>query len=167
MNLPLLVIIVVAAQRLAELVHARRNTKRLLSEGAVEYGAGHYRPLVAMHAFWLVTLAGSILFSPPQIDYSLLVFFILLQVARVWVIVSLGRFWTTRIICPVNGPLVRRGPYRYLNHPNYIIVSLEIAVLPLCFGEDWIAFIFSVLNGVMISIRIHAENESFRDRLGL
>ena len=155
----------VALQRACELIYARRNTRRLLAEGAVEVGAGHYPVFVALHGAWLVSL---LLFVPPDapVNGPLLGLFLALQAARLWVQASLGRFWTTRIITLPGAGLVRRGPYRYLKHPNYLIVALEIAVLPLAFGAWQIATLFSAVNLPLLAWRIRAENAALAGRRG-
>ncbi len=146
----------VTLQRLVELRLADRNSKRLLAKGAVEHAPGHYPFLVALHMAWL----GALWWWAPGrgIDFVLLALFALLQLGRVWVISTLGARWTTRIIVQPGAPLVRSGPYRYLNHPNYAIVTAEIAVLPMVFGLVEIAVAFSLLNAVVLWIRIRAEN---------
>ena len=149
---------VVTLQRLAELRLAERNKGRLLARGAVEHGRGHYPFIVALHASWLATLWW---WAPGRpISVPLLVLFALLQAGRVWLIASLGERWTTRIIVLPGAPLVRRGPYRFVDHPNYVIVTAEIAVLPLVFGLVDIALVFSALNAVVLAIRIRAENRA-------
>ncbi len=158
-----LTIAVVVAQRLAELAYARRNTRRLLAAGGVESGGRHYPLIVALHAAWLLSL---LVLVAPDTPYSLslLVLFAGLQAARVWVLASLGRFWTTRVISLPSAPLVRRGPYRYLRHPNYLVVAAEIAVLPLVFGAWEIALVFSLLNGVLLLHRMRVENAALAPR---
>ncbi|WP_350335902.1 isoprenylcysteine carboxyl methyltransferase family protein [Coralliovum pocilloporae] len=153
----------VAIQRLGELVLANRNTKRLLERGAVEIGAAHYPVMVLMHSAWLVSL---LVFIPPDTvpDLALLVVFGLLQLGRVWVIASLGPYWTTRIITLPDAPLVTRGPYRFVKHPNYWVVAGEIAILPLAFGSITLALVFTVLNALILMIRISAENEALSAR---
>ncbi|NKB56829.1 MAG: hypothetical protein GKS00_10885 [Alphaproteobacteria bacterium] len=156
-------IIAVAVQRLGELVLARRNTARLLAEGGTEVGRGHYGLIVTLHTAWLVAL---FLVIPPGTvgNLWLIAAFLLLQIARVWVIVSLGRYWTTRIITVPDAPLVKRGPYRWVQHPNYLIVAAEIALLPLAFGDWVLALIFSAANAILMSIRIPAENRALAAR---
>ncbi len=151
------VVAIVAVQRVAELAYSRRNTTRLRAAGAVEHGARHYPLIVALHAAWLIALA---VLVPPQTqpNVGLLLIFAGLQVARIWVIASLGPYWTTRIIVPADAPTVATGPYRLMRHPNYVIVCAEIAVLPLVFGEWQLALVFSVLNAAMLSHRIRVEN---------
>ena len=157
------VLILVAAQRLAELVHARRNTRRLLAEGGVESGAGHYPLLVGLHALWLVSLAASVPAGQPA-NWPLLAVFVVLQGLRLWILFSLGRYWTTRIVTLPGAPLVRRGPYRFLKHPNYLVVAGEIAVLPLAFGAWQIAVIFSLANAAVLALRIRCEERALSPR---
>ena len=148
----------VTLQRLIELRLADRNSSRLLAEGAVEYARGHYPFIVALHMLWLAALWW---WAPGRtIHLPLLLLFAFLQLGRVWVIATLGSRWTTRIIVKPGEGLVRTGPYRLLNHPNYAIVTLEIAVLPLAFGLWEIALIFSLLNAALLAIRIRAENRA-------
>lgn len=87
-----------------------------------------------------------------------------LQFGRLWVIATLGRFWTTRIITLPSAPLVRRGPYRFVRHPNYVVASLEIAVLPLAFGQVWIALVWSVANALLVGWRIRVEDQALNGR---
>lgn len=149
-------VVLVALERLAELAVARRNTQRLLAAGAVEHGARHYPFVVAIHAAWLAAL---LLWVPGDapVRWIFLSPFILLQFARVWVIATLGPYWTTRIIVPPGAPTVRRGPYRWLRHPNYVIVAAEIALLPLAFGAWDVALLFSLANALVLSYRIRSE----------
>lgn len=154
------ILALVTLQRLGELVLARRNTARLLAKGGVETGAAHYPLIVAVHAAWLVGLFALAWDRP--VNWIWMGIFVLLQLARVWVIASLGGRWTTRIITIPGETLVRRGPYRFVSHPNYIVVAAEIAVLPLAFGLTAFAAIFSVLNAAVLAIRIRAESEALR-----
>ena len=142
-------------QRGAELILARRNTRRLLARGAVEHGAAHYPLIVAMHAAWLLAIA-ALGWSNP-VSPGWLAAFAVLQVLRIWVQASLGSRWTTRIIV-LDEPLVRRGPYRWMAHPNYAVVVAEIAVAPMVLGLVWVAVVFSILNALVLWVRIRAEN---------
>ncbi|TCR91197.1 isoprenylcysteine carboxylmethyltransferase family protein [Rhizobium sp. BK376] len=146
----------VTLQRLGELLYARHNTLALLSRGAREVAAEHYPYMVMLHTVWL---AGLWLLAPDRpIDLLWFAVFMLLQLLRIWVLVTLKERWTTRIIVLPNAPLVRSGPYRILRHPNYAIVIGEIAALPLAFGLPLYALVFSVFNGVILTVRIRAEN---------
>ena len=152
------ILVLVTIQRLGELVLARRNTARLLVQGGLETGAAHYPLIVAVHAAWLVGLF--VLAWDRSVNWYWMGLFVLLQLGRVWVIASLGRRWTTRIITMPGETLVRRGPYRFVSHPNYIVVAAEIAVLPLAFGLIEFAVVFTVLNAAILAVRIRAENRA-------
>lgn len=158
MNLPYAIMAFVTIQRLTELAIDRRNTARLLAAGAREVGAGHYPAMVAMHAAWLAALWFTV--GDRAVNLPLLAVFGVLQLLRVWVLATLGSRWTTRIIVTPDAPLVTKGPFRFLRHPNYTVVTAEIMVLPLVFGVVWIAVLFTVLNAAMLYVRIGAENQA-------
>lgn len=155
MMLSIVILALVTAQRLGELVLAEYNTRRLRAQGAVETGADHYVFIVLLHGAWLLGLWAFAWDRP--VNLALLAVFVLLQAGRVWVIATLGSRWTTRIITLPGAPLVTRGPYRFVSHPNYVVVALEIAVLPLAFGLVGYAIIFSLLNAAMMWVRIRSE----------
>jgi methyltransferase len=158
-----IVALLVAVQRLAELVYARRNESRLRARGAVESGARHYPLFILLHGGWL--LAIFLLVPGDRVpSWPLLGLFVLLQIGRVWVVATLGPYWTTRILSLPGAPLVRRGPFRWVRHPNYMIVTAEIAVLPLAFGAWWIAIVFSVANAALLYHRIGVEQEALAER---
>lgn len=153
-----IILALVTLQRLGELWLSNRNTRRLIAQGAHEAGREHYPLIVLVHALWLISLWW---FAPSRpIDAFWLAIFVLLEIARIWVLATLGRRWTTRIIVLPDAPLVRRGPYRFVNHPNYLVVVGEIAVLPLVFGLWHIALIYSLLNSTILSIRVREENKA-------
>jgi methyltransferase len=159
-SLAVIVLALVTLQRLAELWLAKRNTARLLARGAQEAAPGHYPLIVAVHALWLAAMWW---FAPGRaVDGFWLGMFVLLQLARLWVIATLGDRWTTRIIILPGAPLVRGGPYRLVSHPNYWVVIGEIAALPLAFGLWQVALVFSLLNAAVLTVRIRAENEALR-----
>ena len=148
----------VTLERLAELAFAGRNTTRLRAVGAREYGAGHYPLIVAVHALWIATLW--VLGTGRTPDPFWLALYVLLQAARIWVLATLGPRWTTRIIVLPGEDLVKEGPYRFLNHPNYWVVAGEIAVLPLVFGLPWVALVFTILNAAILWVRVREENRA-------
>jgi methyltransferase len=156
----------VLLQRVVELVLARRNTVQLRRLGAVEADAEGYPYFVLLHAGWLVSLA---IFVPASATpvWPLLGLFALLQLGRLWVISSLGNYWTTRIVSLPGVPLVQTGPFRWLRHPNYLLVIAEIAVLPLAFGAVPIAVSFSAVNLILIIRRIRIEESVLAPRRGL
>ena len=157
MTLPYLIMALVTLQRLAELVIASSNTRHLRAHGAIEFGRSHYPVMVALHAAWLAALWLSV--GGRAVNWPLLGVFILLQGLRIWVLATLGRRWTTRIIVLPGAPLVTGGPFRFLRHPNYCVVVGEIAVLPLVFGLTWLAVLFTLLNAAMLWVRIGAEGK--------
>lgn len=158
MTLGIVILALVTLQRLGELWLSNRNTRRLLARGAHEVGAGHYPLIVAVHASWLASLWW---LAPGRlVDGFWLGMYVLLEIGRIWVLATLGPRWTTRIIVLPQARLVRRGPYRFLNHPNYVVVVGEIAVLPLVFGLWQVALLFSLLNAAALLIRIREENRA-------
>jgi methyltransferase len=151
-----LILALVTAQRGAELLLSRRHTRALMARGAFEVAPSHYPPMVILHASWLIALW---VFGHAQ-PVSAIAFlaYLALQGFRIWVMATLGARWTTRIIVLPDAPLVTSGPYRLLRHPNYAVVIGEILVLPLVLHLPWLAAIFTVLNGIMLAVRIRAEN---------
>jgi methyltransferase len=159
-TLGIVILLAVTLERLFELRLSHRNTARLFAQGAREVGAGHYPLIFAVHGLWLATLWWLAPGRPVQPVW--LATYLLLQVARYWVISTLGPRWTTRIIVLPGAPLVRRGPYRFVNHPNYAVVVGEVAVLPLVFGLWPVALIFTLLNAAVLAVRIREENRALR-----
>lgn len=150
-------------QRLAELLHSRRNTRALLVQGWREYGAEHYPFMVALHAAWIASI---FLLIPSGRDVNLLLLggFLLLQVLRLWVISSLGPYWTTRIISKPAAPLVHRGPYQIFGHPNYLVVACEIPLAPAIFGAWTLAIVFGVANLTILALRLKEERAALKER---
>jgi len=153
------IVLAVALLRVAELVYAQRNTNRLLADGGREFGRGHYPLFVLLHGGWLLALFFGVP-SSAEVSPVLLAIFVVLLCGRVWVIATLGPYWTTRVISAPDFPLIRSGPYRFVRHPNYWIVIAEIAVLPMCFGAWQTAVLFSLLNAALLWWRIRIENEA-------
>ena len=158
MTLAILILILVTLQRLSELWIAKRNTRWLIERGAHEVAPEHYPLIVILHSAWLIGLWVLAYDLEPALPW--LGLFLILQAARLWVLTTLGRRWTTRIIVLPDAPLVKEGPFRFVSHPNYCVVIAEIFVLPMVFGLVWYAVLFSVLNAVVLTIRIRAENQA-------
>jgi methyltransferase len=150
-----IILALVTLQRLGELVLARRNTQELMARGAVEIEASHYPLIVGVHGLWLTALW--FYGRNQEVNLLALAGFVVLQGLRVWILASLGRRWTTRIIVLPGEPLIASGPYRYFSHPNYAVVVGEIALLPLMLHLPMLALIFSVLNAAVLTIRIRTE----------
>ncbi len=159
----------VALQRLLELLLARRNERRARARGAVEWGRGHYPFIVGLHSLWLAsTLVEGLLRGPgfPVYWPVPLALFVLAQPLRYWAILSLGESWNTKILVVPGAKPVSRGPYRYLSHPNYVVVVVEILTFPLLFGAWTTALVFTILNAVVLRVRIGEENRALRELAG-
>jgi methyltransferase len=155
----------VALERLGELALAARNLRALKRRGAVEYGRSHYGLIVALHAAWLAALVATVP-AATRPDWTLLGVYVALQFVRGSAILSLGPYWTTRVVTVPGEPLVRRGPYRFLRHPIYVVVVAEIALLPLAFGAWRLAVGFSIVNLVLLRWRIGVEDRALAPRRG-
>ena len=167
MTLLALVLTIVVVQRLSELVLARRNYRWAINHGGREYGADHYWLFVALHSLWLVCMALEYLILQPPVPTwwpFCLALIVVAQVLRYWVITTLGRCWNTRIVVFDQMARVQSGPYRYLRHPNYVAVALEIAAIPALVGAWYTALLFSIANGLLLLlIRIPAEERALED----
>jgi len=148
-------------ERLVELVLSKRNAARALARGGMETGRGHYRVMVAFHSLFLVACAAEVLglgrAFPGALGFVALGVALVAQGLRYWAIASLGERWNTRIIVVPGLPPVTRGPYRYLRHPNYVAVVLELAAVPLIHGAWMTAVAFSLGNALLLLVRIRAE----------
>jgi methyltransferase len=158
-----LVLAYVIIQRLAELVYAQANTRRLLAEGGREYGRNHYPLFILLHGSWLLAIA--LIAQPsPTPNIWLLMAFIASQAFRFWTLASIGRWWTTRIISAPSFPRVRKGPYRFIPHPNYTVVVLEIAMVPWLLGAPFLVLPFTIANALLLAWRIRIEAEVLAER---
>lgn len=163
-----IIILLLILQRLIELSIAKKNEKWLISQGAVESGESHYKYIVLLHTFFILSMIfefnlKSVPFELNFINYLFLVFFAILQIGRVWVISSLGKYWNTKILRIPGSVLIQSGPYKYFKHPNYIIVICEIFTIPLIFNLYYTAIIFTILNLIILRIRVNAENIVLRN----
>lgn len=151
----------VIVQRLVELRLARRNHLLLLARGGVEEGTGHYPWMVLQHAAFLVACPLEVYLLARPLRPALAVFMVVVLFAamalRAWVLRTLGERWTTRVIVLPGEAAIAGGPYRYVRHPNYLAVVLEIFALPLVHGAWLTALVFSLLNGALLAVRIRAE----------
>ncbi|BAQ12044.1 isoprenylcysteine carboxyl methyltransferase [Bacillus sp. OxB-1] len=159
------IISIVIIQRLVELAIAKRNEKWMRRQGAFEAGAEHYPVMIMMHAAFFVSLIMEVAMLDRPLSpfwHFLLPIFLLAQLMRVWCLSSLGKYWNTKILVVPGADVVRKGPYKWLRHPNYVVVSIEILVLPLLFSAYFTALVYSLLNIWMLSVRIPAEEKALR-----
>ena len=154
----LVLLALVTAQRIAELVWNRSNERGLRARGAIEAGAGHYPVMVALHTLWLATV-WALGWNRPLV-WAWVAAYAVLQFGRLWVLATLGRRWSTRVFVVPGETLVRRGPYRFVSHPNYVVVILEIFILPLAFSLPWVSVGFGVANLALLAWRMRVENRA-------
>jgi methyltransferase len=158
MSAAIILLSLLTLQRASELVIARSNTAALVARGAVEHGATHYPVMVLLHASWLL---GLWYFGwQTNVIWPLMALYIALQGFRIWILATLGKRWTTRILTVPGETLVARGPYRLIRHPNYALVLLEVPLFPLALGLAWFAALYGVLNIAMLAWRIRIENQA-------
>ena len=155
----------VILQRLVELVIAKKNETSMLAKGAYEIGASHYKYMILLHASFFVSFLVEVVYFKSLLtaNYWLLIVFLVLQLFRVWCLASLGTFWNTKIIILPGANVVVKGPYKFIRHPNYLVVCLEIAVLPLMFEAYVTAICFTILNLIMLSVRIPIEEKALKE----
>jgi methyltransferase len=157
-----LLVLAVAAERIAELVVARRNASWTLARAGVEHGRGHYPVMVALHTGLLACclLEPALADRPfaPALGWPMLALAVLAQALRWWCITTLGPYWNTRVIVVPGARLVAAGPYRFLRHPNYVAVAVEVATLPLVHSAWLTATVFTVANAVLLAVRVRCEN---------
>jgi len=156
----------VVGQRFIELIIAKRNEKQLKNSGAIEFGADHYPWIVLLHIGFFTVLLSEVLLLERGLSALWpiwLLLFTLAQIGRIWVISSLGKHWNTKIIVLPSANVVTKGPYKFLKHPNYIIVATEILVLSLLFNAYFTAIIFSLLNLWMMRVRIPIEEQALQE----
>jgi methyltransferase len=166
MNLFIYVVGFVIFQRIIELLIARNNEKWIRSQGGYEVGAKHYPYMVAIHVGFFISLIIEFLAFKDGLSrfwLPLFVLFISLQLMRVWVISSLGRYWNTKILVLPGANVVKKGPFHLIRHPNYVVVTCEIIVIPLLFGAYFTAVIFTILNIIILSVRIPKEEAALRE----
>lgn len=165
-----LLVAAIAAQRLVEVAASRRNTRRLLEAGAVEAGRGHLVPMIAMHTAFLVAAPAEVwLFDRPfvpLVGVSALVLLALALALRAWNLATLGRRWSVRVVAVPGETPVARGPYRFLRHPNYVVVVAEMLALPLVHTAWLTCLVFSALNAWLLTVRIRAEERLLSELTG-
>ena len=159
------ILVFVIIQRLVELLIAKRNEQSMLAKGAYEVGASHYPFMILLHVSFFISFLVEVMYFKADLtpQYGLLLGFLVLQMLRVWCLVSLGVFWNTKIIILPDANVVVKGPYAYIRHPNYLVVCLEIAILPLMFQAYFTAITFTILNILMLLVRIPIEEKALKE----
>lgn len=162
----LLFVSIVIVQRIIEVLIAKRNERKMLTAGAYEVGASHYPFMIALHTSFFISLIIEVLAFNKTISpwfLWLFILFLFVQVLRIWCLASLGPFWNTKIIVLPGANVVKRGPYLLFRHPNYLVVCIEILLLPLMFQAYFTAIIFTLLNFLMLSVRIPTEEKALME----
>ncbi|MBU9710690.1 isoprenylcysteine carboxyl methyltransferase family protein [Evansella tamaricis] len=166
MTLFFIILSILLIQRGLELVAAKRNEKWMVNRGGLEFGKGHYKWIVLLHAGFFFFLSMEVLVTGAEFHplWPIVISILLTaQLARYWVLLSLGKFWNTKIIILPGETMVKKGPYQWVKHPNYLIVAVEILTIPLLFQAYYTAVIFSVLNSLLlIFVRIPKEEEALQ-----
>lgn len=148
-------------QRLFELRIARANERWARERGAAEYGQKHYWTFFVLHPAWLLALLLEGRAARGRVNWAALLLFVALQPLRLWVMRTLGRYWNTKILIVPGGQRVTAGPFRFLKHPNYAVVTLELAAAPLSVGAWRTALVFSLLNAaLLLGVRLPAEERA-------
>jgi methyltransferase len=157
----------VAVERLAELVISKRNLGLARARGGREHGFGHYPFMVVLHTGLLVAclIEAAHRSFIPALGWPMIAVVVLAQALRWWCITVLGPRWNTRVIVVPGLPLVERGPYRWLRHPNYVAVVLEGIALPLVHSAWITAVAFTVVNAGLLRVRISSENAALAQAL--
>jgi methyltransferase len=147
-------------QRLSELYIARKNEQWLVAQGAVQYGQGHYPFIIVLHTLFIISIITEyIIRGGTQMSWIFLTIFIVILLFKFWALSSLGKYWNTKIYRIPGVYPVKKGPYKFLKHPNYMEVVCEIAIIPLVFHLYYTAVIFTILNAAMLTVRIRTENQ--------
>lgn len=162
-GLPQVVALLVLLQRGAEELYSARNTRALLAAGATEAGHAYYPVVATTHLAWIASV---VFLVPPTAAASapLAAAYLALQGIRYWVIATLGRFWTHRIITLPDAPIVRRGPYKLLRHPNYAVTIAETFLLPAVFGAWALGTIMTAVWAAVLAYKVVLEDEALRTR---
>lgn len=166
MNLFLFFLIIILIQRTIELLVAKRNESKVRKKGAIEYDSRGYMVIVAMHAAFFISLSLEYFLLDKSLNRFWSVFIILFvfaQILRYWSIYSLGQFWNTKILVIPGTRLIEKGPYKYIRHPNYVAVIIEIAVIPLVFSCYLTSAVFSIFNLALLYRRIRIEERALSD----
>ncbi|MFV2048040.1 MULTISPECIES: isoprenylcysteine carboxyl methyltransferase family protein [Metabacillus] len=152
-------------QRLTELFIAKKNEKWMINRGGVEHGNEHYPFILSLHVLFLISLLLEVIIFQKELTelwVVLVPLLVITQLMRYWSVMSLGNYWNTKIIIVPNDIVVSKGPYQFIKHPNYVVVAVEILIIPLLFEAYITSLVFTMLNVVMMTIRIPAEEKALQ-----
>ncbi|MCY8203235.1 MULTISPECIES: isoprenylcysteine carboxyl methyltransferase family protein [unclassified Bacillus (in: firmicutes)] len=161
-----LLIAILIAQRAAEMAVARQNEQKVKKQGAIEFGENHYPYIIIMHILFFLSLIAEVLLlnkQPSSWWIGIAAAILIVQAVRYWALCSLGAYWNTKILVVPGAELVKKGPYRWMKHPNYTVVILEILLIPLLYQAYVTMSLFSVLNAALLTIRIRAEDKALEE----
>ncbi len=159
------IVLFVVAERLLELNIASKNERWMKAKGAIEVGKNHYKYFILLHSLFFICLIVEAHYANATINFFFFGVFLLAQVGRIWCILSLGRFWNTKIIILPNVLCIKKGPYKYIKHPNYVIVFIELFVIPAMFGAYVTAILFPITHLFLLTIRIPEEEKALGRRI--
>ncbi|WP_037985707.1 isoprenylcysteine carboxyl methyltransferase family protein [Thalassobacillus devorans] len=168
MPIPLMILLgAILLQRIVELFIAKANRQWAMKHGGKEHGKEHYKWFIALHTLFFISIYfdASLFFDSwrPKAFIGLFIAFSILQLFRAWCILSLGKYWNTRVIIVPGHQLIAKGPYRFIKHPNYWVVLLELIILPLLFQAYITAVLFPILHLLLMKIRIPVEEKALKD----
>jgi methyltransferase len=164
----LIILAILIVERFYELARARRNARTAFARGAIEVGQVHYRVMVALHTLFIISCAAEATFFPrafaPIVVWIALGAEVVAQALRYWTVTTLGERWNTRIIVNPERTPITSGPYRFMRHPNYLAVAIEMAAVPMIGGAIFTAIAFSIGNALILAVRIPAEERAMGER---
>ncbi|KAF1679885.1 isoprenylcysteine carboxyl methyltransferase family protein [Bacillus sp. SKDU12] len=161
-----LLIAILIAQRAAEMAVARQNEQKVKQQGAMEFGESHYPYMIIMHILFFLSLMAEVLLmnkQPSSWWIAIAVAITTVQAVRYWALCSLGSYWNTKILVVPGAELVKKGPYKWMKHPNYTVVILEIVLIPLLYQAYVTMCLFSILNAAMLTVRIRTEDKALEE----
>ncbi|MEC1548673.1 isoprenylcysteine carboxyl methyltransferase family protein [Bacillus rugosus] len=159
-------IVILITQRVAEMAVARQNEQKVKKQGAIEFGESHYPYIIIMHILFFLSLIAEVLLmnkQPSSWWIGIAAAILCVQAVRYWALCSLGAYWNTKILVVPGAELVKKGPYKWIKHPNYTVVILEILLIPLLYQAYVTMCLFSIVNAVLLTVRIRTEDKALEE----
>ncbi|MBY4604294.1 MULTISPECIES: isoprenylcysteine carboxyl methyltransferase family protein [Bacillus] len=159
-------IVILITQRVAEMAVARQNEQKVKKQGAIEFGESHYPYIIIMHILFFLSLIAEVLLmnkQPSSWWIGIAAAILCVQAVRYWALCSLGAYWNTKILVVPGAELVKKGPYKWIKHPNYTVVILEILLIPLLYQAYVTMCLFSLVNAVLLTVRIRTEDKALEE----